>query len=40
MTNHSDAGLIPLAGDVHAFIGEDEGLENFAKALAGSRTPT
>ena len=40
MTNHSDAGLIPLAEYVHAFIGEDEDLENFAKALAGSRTPT
>ena len=34
MTNHSDAGLNTLAECVHASIGEGEGLENFAKALA------
>lgn len=34
MTNHSDAGLITLAEDVHAFIGEGGEPETFAKALA------
>ena len=32
-TNRS-AGLITLAGGVHAFIGEGGGLEDFAKAVA------
>lgn len=34
MTNRSDAKFITLAEGVHAFIGDGEGLEDFAKAIA------